>query len=235
MFSASSGLYDTIYCRMKDYAAEARTIAALLEKARPGVRSVLDVGCGTGEHARHLAAAHGLSVDGIDLDPGFVAIAGRKNPRARFECADMREFDLGRTYDAVLCLFSSIGYVRTLDGVAATLERFRAHLSPGGVIVVEPWFPPGKFQHGHVSLHTAEGDGVTISRMSHSVVEGRISRVHFEYLIGRAGGISRASEDHELGLFTTDEMQACFAGAGLAFEYDPVGLMNRGLYVARPA
>ena len=161
--------------------------------------------------------------------------ARRKNPGARFERADMRDFDLGRTYDAVICMFSSIGYVRTLDGFAATLSRFRAHLAPGGAIVVEPWFKPGEFLDRHVRLNTVEGDGVTVCRMSHGTVEGLISRVHFEYLIGRADGITRASEDHELGLFTVDEMRERFRAAGLACEYDPVGLMKRGMFTARVA
>ena len=232
MFSESTELYDVIYGRMKDYAAEARTIAALLERERPGARTVLDVACGTGEHARHLADAHGLAVDGLDLEAAFVEIARRKNSQARFERADMRDFDLGRSYDAVICMFSSIGYAGTLEGVTAALRRFRAHLSPGGVAVVEPWFTPDAFHPGRVFVHTAEGDGVTVCRMSQSSVEGRTSRVHFEYLIGRADGLARASEVHELGLFTTDEMRACFEAAGLECAYDPVGPTNRGLFVA---
>lgn len=49
------------------------------------------------------------SVDGIDLDPEFVEIARRKLPRSLIEHADMVDFDLGRRYDVVVCLFSSIG------------------------------------------------------------------------------------------------------------------------------
>jgi SAM-dependent methyltransferase len=235
VFSESAGFYDLIYGRMKDYAAEARTIAALIERERPGARTVLDVACGTGEHARHLIAEHALAVDGIDLDAAFVEIAARKNPNGGFTRADMRDFDLGRTYDAVICMFSAIGYAGSVEGVTAALARFRAHLSPGGVAIVEPWFTPEMFFHGRVFVNTTEGDGVTVCRMSHSSVEGRMSRVRFEYLIGRADGLTRASELHELGLFTTDEMRACFTAAGLACDYDPVGPTNRGLFVARAA
>ena len=71
--------------------------------------------------------------------------------------------------------------------------------------------------------------------MGYSTIEGRTSRIRFEYLIGGPDGIRRASEHHELGLFTTEELRACFGQAGLASEYDPVGPMNRGLFVARQA
>ena len=72
-------------------------------------------------------------------------------------------------------------------------------------------------------------------RMSRLEVDGRISRLHFEYLIGRASGIERAAEVHELGLFTVEEMLGCFHGAGLRVEHDPKGPFDRGLYVARTA
>jgi trans-aconitate methyltransferase len=232
VFSASAELYDLIYGSFKDYAAEARALAALIRGVHPAAHTVLDVACGTGEHAR-LLTAQGFAVDGLDLDPAFVRIARRKLPNATVAEGDMTSFDLGRRYDVVLCLFSAIGYVRTLDNVRRTLERFRAHLADGGIVVVEPWFPPGVLQPGYVSMKTVEAPGVAVCRMSHMTVEGRTSHLRFEYLIGRATGIEHAVELHELGLFTTEEMADGFARAGLRAEHDPVGLSDRGLFVAR--
>lgn len=147
----------------------------------------------------------------------------------------MSAFELPGRYDVVLCLFSSIGYLKTLDNVRRALERFRAHLADGGIVIVEPWLVPGALTPGRVTVNTAEGAGVTVCRMSRIEVEGRLSRLHFEYLIGRATAIERAGEVHELGLFTVEEMQACFRQAGLAATYDPEGPSGRGLYVARAA
>jgi hypothetical protein len=69
--------------------------------------------------------------------------------------------------------------------------------------------------------------------MAFTEVDGRLSRLKFEYMIGRPTGIERASEVHELGLFTTEEMLDCFRAAGLEAEHDAVGLIDRGLFVAR--
>jgi SAM-dependent methyltransferase len=232
MFTASAEFYDLIYATFKDYASEATQIARLLRQFNPACQTVLDVACGTGEHARLLAAA-GFIVDGLDLDPAFVRIAKQKNPAGRFFEADMSEFHLSHRYDAVLSLFSSIGYLKTLDRVASALRCFREHLAPGGVIVVEPWFPPGALDPSRVSRHTGEANGVRVSRVSRVEIEDRLSRLSFDYEIADATGTRHASEIHELGLFTTAELAQAFRDAGLDAEFDPKGLTDRGLYVAR--
>jgi SAM-dependent methyltransferase len=235
MFSASAEFYDLIYSTFKDYLGETAQIAALLRRINPSCRTVLDVACGTGEHARLLAAL-GFAVDGVDLDPAFVGIAARKHPAGRFLSADMSDFELPHRYDAVLCLFSSIGYLKTLDRVTRALVCFREHLAPGGVIVVEPWFPPGVLDTQRVARNTGEANGVRVSRVSRVEVDGRVSRLNFDYEIEDAAGIRHAHEVHELGLFTTAEMMQAFRDAGLVADHDPKGLSdNRGLFVARAA
>jgi SAM-dependent methyltransferase len=234
MFTATAEYYDLIYSALKDYDAETAQIANLLRRLNPTCRTVLDVACGTGEHARLLAGA-GFGVDGLDLDPAFVRIASEKHPAGRFIEADMTDFQIQRRYDAVLCLFSSIGYVRTLERVGQAFRCFRDHLAAGGVIVVEPWFLPGVLDPSRVVRQTAESNGLSVSRVSRVEIEGTLSRVHFDYEITDATGTRHAEETHELGLFTPAELLQTFQAAGLRAEYDSKGLTDRGLYVARVA
>lgn len=234
MFSVSAEFYDLIYSTFKDYTGEATQLADLLRRLNPQCQTVLDVACGTGEHAR-LLAARGFVVDGLDLDPAFVRIAKQKHPAGRFFEADMSDFQLSHRYDAVLCLFSSIGYLRTLDRVVGALTCFREHLAPNGVIVVEPWFAPGVLEHGRVARNTGEANGLRVTRVARVEVEGRLSRLHFDYEIADGTGTRRASEIHELGLFTTAELMEAFRNAGLDADHDPKGLTDRGLFVARVA
>jgi SAM-dependent methyltransferase len=191
------------------------------------------VACGTAEHARYLTGA-GFTVDGLDNDETFLRIARTKNPRCRFFSGDMSAFDLPDRYDAVISLFSSIGYLLTLDRLVAALRCFRRHLAPGGIVVVEPWFPPGVIDPARVGRNEAEVDGVRIVRTSRIEVDGRVSRVRFDYEISGASGTRHTEETHELGLFTAEEILASFREAGLDGRHDPVGLfMNRGLFFAK--
>lgn len=232
MFSASTEFYDLLYGQIKDYAAESQRLAQLIRDRAPGTQSILDVACGTGEHARHLWEL-GFRVDGVDVEPGFVELARRKNPTGRFICQDMVMLSLGQTYDAVVCLFSSIGYVGTEARLRETIGRFADHVVNGGIVIVEPWFEPGAMEDGYIAMHTAQDEHTRICRMSVTRLRDAVSRLEFEYLIGRRGALERRAEVHELGLFTKSQMLRAFENAGLGAEYDSAGLCGRGLYVAR--
>jgi 2-polyprenyl-3-methyl-5-hydroxy-6-metoxy-1,4-benzoquinol methylase len=109
MFGASAAYYDLLY-REKDYRGEADYVAAAIRDRVPTATTLLDIACGTGEHARFFAEEHGFAVGGIDVEPTLLEIAKAKLPSGSFHVADMVDFDLGHSYDAVVCLFSSIGY-----------------------------------------------------------------------------------------------------------------------------
>ena len=233
-YGRAAEFYDLLYAEEKDYPAEAGLLEALIRGACPSAQSVLDVGCGTGAHARSLLD-RGFRVDGIDLEPSFVEIARRKCPEGSFEVGDMTNFAVGRRYDVVTCLFSAIGYVLTEAGLHSAIHRMKAHLNPGGVLLIDPWFEPGQLTDGWVMTVSGRRPGLVVTRMSRTVVDGSVSRLEFEYLIGTPAGIERRSEVHELGIFTQAQMENAFQAAGFTVSREPEALRTRGIYVGTVA
>ena len=242
-YTRSASTYDLIYS-FKDYAAEAVRIMEILERECSGARELLDVACGTAEHARLLVetpvgggsdtqSATTFRVDGVDLEPSFLEIARVKVPTGRFVVGDMADFDLGRRYDAVLCLFSAIGYLLEFPRLVSALRCFGRHLRPGGVALVEPWFTPDAWRVGSIHMQTAERDDLKVCRMSVSAQEGRDAIMPFHYLVATRGGVESFQEEHRMALRTQEEMSAAFHEAGLEARFDPVGLSGRGIYIAR--
>lgn len=186
MFLRSQRFYDAIYA-WKDYQGDAVKLHALIEERNPGARTLLDVACGTGKHLEHLKERY--EVEGVDVDPEMVRMARERLPRLPIHEGDMMEFDLGKKFDVVTCLFSSIGYVGTvekLDRAVATMSR---HIAPGGVLIVEPWVTPETFEPGRPSAKFVDEPDLKIARMDVPRVEGRLSVIDFRYLVGTPEGI----------------------------------------------
>jgi SAM-dependent methyltransferase len=229
MFTESSELYDVFYSS-KDYAAEAELLRGFITASGgPGAGALLDVACGTGGHTAQLRAHYG--VEGLDLDEGLLAVARRKQPEVAFHHGDMRDFDLGRRFDVVTCLYSSIGYVRTEEAMRAAVANMARHLRPGGALVIEPWLTPEVFTPGNVHMQAHDEPGLKRVRMGRSWAEGVISTLEFHYLIGTPDGIAHRVEHHVLGLFTHEQMTDAMEAADLRVTHDPKGLTGRGLYV----
>ena len=231
MFAASAKWYDALY-GFKDYARESAEIVSLLKKEHPTAKSVLDVACGTAEHDKYLAGEY--SVDGLDINTDFIQVASAKNPAGGYFSADMTDFALGKTYDIVLCLFSSIGYAKTIAAVSKAFRCFARHLNADGIVVVEPWFTPETWNPaGHVHLITAETPAGKICRMNIGEQVGPLSVINFHYLVGTSSGVEHFTERHELGLFSVDDMKKAFEAANLTAKHNKDGLTGRGLYIAR--
>lgn len=231
VFTESARYYDKIYA-FKDYRAEAEKLVDLIGGVPSGKRpTLLDVACGTGHHLEHLREH--FEVEGLDLDPVLLEMARERNPGVVLHHGDMTDFNLGRTFDIVTCLFSSIGYVKTLDNLRRAASCLARHVAPGGCLVVEPWFAPQDWRAGTPHAMLIDEPELKIARVSTSLVDGRISYFDLHYLIATPEGTSHAVERHELGLFEVSEMREAFTDAGLDIEYDPEGLTGRGLYVCQ--
>lgn len=225
-------IYDAIYgSRGKDWLGEADMLTERIRTRRPGAGSVLDVACGTGAHLVRLAD-HFPTADGVELSPGMRDVAAAKVPGGTVHLADMRYFDLGRTYDAIVCMCYGIAFTTSTDELRTVFERMYAHLEPGGVVVVEPWWTPETFLPGFFTASAYQDEHRAISRVSHSVRDGKTSRMTIHYTVADATGVDHFTELDVLSLFHREEYTAAFEAAGFAVEFEEGGPTGRGLYLA---
>jgi len=234
VFTKSAAFYDTIYS-FKNYEREAQQLHALIQqhKRSPGM-TLLDVACGTGAHIPFLREHY--AVEGLDLDANLLAIARQRNPDITFHQADMLDFDLGHSFDVMVCLFSSIGYVKTADKMKQAIQNMSRHAQPGGLVIVEPWLTPDTYRPGMPHALFIDRPELKIARMNLSMVEDGLSVLDFHYLIATSDGVDYFTERHELGLFTHADYLEAFRVSRLNVVHDPEGLMGRGLYIGiRPS
>ena len=148
VFDAYSRYYDLLYGD-KDYAGEAAYVAAHLRQHAPGATSILELGCGTGAHAEHLARA-GFTVHGVDLSETMLARAAARKAalpaamaaRLSFAPGDARTLRTGARYDAVISLFHVMSYQTGNADLEAAFATAAAHLRPGGLFLFDFWYGP---------------------------------------------------------------------------------------------
>jgi SAM-dependent methyltransferase len=215
MFHGTAHVYDLLYeAAGKDYAGESADLHALVQARTPGASSLLDVACGTGAHLVHLRQWY--ETVGVDVDPGMVAQARRRLPDGEFIEDDMRSFRLGRRFDAVSCLFSSIGYLSSVDDLDQALVTMVSHLHPGGVFVLDGWIRPEAWiDDSPTHLVTASDENVTVARMSRSRRQGDKTFLDMHHLIGTRQGIEHVVDVHVMTLFTTEQYEEALRRAGL--------------------
>jgi SAM-dependent methyltransferase len=231
MYNRSAMVYDAIYhAQGKDYGTEAQKICLLVQKyKKSGGTSLLDLACGTGNHIGYLKEKFDL--EGLDNSKEMIEVARNKFPGLRFHLAEMVDFEIGRSFDVITCLFSAIGYVVTLSRLEQALNTIARHLYPGGVTIIEPWFGPGVLDLGRVHAVFVDEPELKIARMNINRIEKNISYLDFQYLVAIPQGIEDFKETHSLGIFTDDEYQQAFQHAGLEVFHDIEGLDGRGLYI----
>jgi len=231
-FVESAELYDAIYS-FKNYSGECDRLRSLINRFVPGARTILDVACGTGEHAKFLK--HDYAVDGVDINESYLGAARLKSPSGKFVHANLVDFDLRRTYDIVTCLFSAIGIVGTFERLECAVRCMSHHVRLGGALIIEPWFTPQQWRPGRPFTLTGEVGGDKVYRTSVSIKERRRSVLLHHYLRVGPSTIEHYDERIDLGLFTRDEMTWAHEFAGMEAHYESEGLMGRGLYIGKHA
>jgi 2-polyprenyl-3-methyl-5-hydroxy-6-metoxy-1,4-benzoquinol methylase len=129
--------WDEIQATTLDYMPRVRELHRYFEQN--GVKTVLDVACGTGTFLLHLSRL-GYECTGIDADEDMLASAkekaGREKLNVEFLRGDMKNIKLEKQFHAVTC-FQAFSFLSSDEDVERTLAGIRNTLVPGGLFIFE--------------------------------------------------------------------------------------------------
>ena len=190
VFGDYARYYDELY-RDKDYAGETLFIRELLQKFIPEARSILELGCGTGGHAEHLAKA-GFSIHGIDRSRDMLKRAEKRRSelpmelqsRMFFEHGDIRTTRLGKKFDIVLSLFDVMSYQLSNKDLISAFVTAKENLNDGGVFIFDCWYGPGVLTDPPTTrLKEIEGEDVVVTRIAEPTIHIHDNLVDVNYHI----------------------------------------------------
>jgi len=215
-------LYDIFYAD-KPYMDEAAFVHSCLQQCSIGAtHRLLELACGTGSHALALEK-FGYDIVATDYSNDMLACARRKATQVLstvdFRWQDMRSLDLpGPPFDAVMCLFDSIGYVVTNEALVEVLQGVHRYLRPNGLFVLEFW-------HAGAMLHLYDPvrvrryltpDGLVL-RISETTLEcaRQLSQVTYTiYELHNDGAYSSLQEMQVNRYFLVQEMAGWLSTCG---------------------
>jgi len=229
--------YDLLYSD-KNYKAECDMIEEVFRRYGNGeIKTILDLGCGTGNHAIPLAQ-RGYQVTGVDISQDMLSIARSKaddlfekdltrqtkeTKKTReagiikpiFLEGDVRSLNLNKTFDAVLMMFAVLGYQLTNEDVLAALKTVRQHLKPAGLFVCDVWFGPAvlKIRPGDKIREIPTAGGKVI-RMASGALDVRRHLCEVNYRLLQIAGdrvVNSSDETHRMRYFFPMEFELMFS------------------------
>ena len=208
----------------EDYAEEAVNWRNALRKyLGAGRHSLLELGVGGGHNLSHLTAD--FDATAVDISPNMLELSRRLNPAVEHHLGDMRSFRLpGRTFDAVL-IHDAICYMLTEDDLRAAFATARAHLRPGGPLLVAPDLVRDTFRPGIRLNWSTQRDGVEITTAETVYDANPVDTVvesHFTYTIIERGARRVERDVHVTGLFSIATWLALMEAAGFRTERIPL-------------
>ena len=175
-------IYDYVM-RHVDYVGWADYMEALFLRFEFDPSSIVDLACGTGTLSYELYQ-RGYKVTGVDGSDGMLAVARRKAAAAKAEISflqsDLRGLRNLPTFDAALCLYDSLNYMRTKKDILQTFEAVWPIVEPGGLFIFDICTESNSLRYFRDETDRERGDRFSYVRRSMYDPEEQIQLNQFE-------------------------------------------------------
>ncbi|MBI4056649.1 MAG: methyltransferase domain-containing protein [Elusimicrobia bacterium] len=178
--------YDVVYAK-QDYTGECALVERTLQRyGKAKIKTILDLGCGTGTHSL-LLANRGYEVTGVDRSESMITQARTKKPNDRsmpvtFQQGDAATLNLGRSFDAVLMMSAVLDYQLENQDVVAALQTVKRHLNPNGLFLFDVWNGPAVLKtRPQERIRIFESHGQKLIRLAVPKLDSTLHRCTIEY------------------------------------------------------
>ncbi|ARV61251.1 SAM-dependent methyltransferase [Nostocales cyanobacterium HT-58-2] len=222
VFGNYAHYYDLLY-HDKDYVGEAQFIHRLVQIYAPDAENILELGCGTGNHAV-LLAKEGYQIHGVDLSNQMLLKASDRlsqfptelASRLEFSQGDIRNIKLDKQFDAVIALFHVISYQTINEDLQATFATVKSHLKPGGVFIFDCWYGPAVLSdRPTVRVKRLEDDEISVTRIAEPIMYPNDNLVDVNYQVfikdKNTGAVEELQETHRMRYLFKPEIDLLLA------------------------
>jgi SAM-dependent methyltransferase len=136
LYSELAEYYYEIEKPGRSFQDEIEFVHEVLQKYK--VHSLIDLGCGSGEHIASLKRA-GYSVKGIDSSEQMLQVARKRFPECQFAQGTLQNFQNEQQVECITCLFGTFNYLIADEDIRKALKNIHSLLKTGGIAIFEVW------------------------------------------------------------------------------------------------
>jgi len=226
-FDTYSHYYNLLY-KEKDYQKEVDFVNLLIHKYTRDSKSILDLGCGTGNHVL-LLSQKGYNITGVDKSVTMLDIARdsasiqNRNTHTDFISGDIRDISLGIKYDVVTSLFHVMSYQTGNKDLTAVFKTVQNHLKPDGIFIFDTWYGPAVLtERPSVRIKRIQNDKHHIVRIAEPKMRPNENMVDVKYTILikdiDAAIIDEINETHQMRYLFSPEVEMMADEAGFEIQ-----------------
>lgn len=211
VYEKLSKYYDLLYGKKDKILAECDFLETIFKKyIQYKPTKILDIGCGTGNHALILADRN-YNVVAIDQSTNMIKEAKKKSKKnkVQFFAKNMIEFKLEEKVDCAICFFNSFGYITNQIDLEHFFSNLYFNLKDESLFVFEFWNIGGIKPTPYKNWTKRQLENLSLYRIEETdfQVETNILESNKEFIIIENGKLlDNFLENHKIKCYTISEI-----------------------------